>query len=142
MTPDQQKSCTYAFNTLKNVINLRTFFNTNARVELVKSLHIVNALLEEDLLSVERCIEFDRLMASMLFQLDKPFFKKFKVPLSSVLKSMSPKARMTLFRKLKDFTEDNIFSMLSNRKDSSAYIENFINRYGGEDHMNRLLPFA
>lgn len=144
MTPDQLKSCTYAFNTLNTVIGERTFFNTNARTDMVKCFAIVNALLEEDLLSVERAVEFDRLIASLGYQLERPYFSKYKKPLFGALAGMSQKARMNLFRKLKGHVEDNVFaSLMNNReKDSAIYIENFVKRYGGEEHMNRLLAFA
>lgn len=148
MTPEQIKSYLFAHNTITNIAKERSFFNTMARVDLVKSLYIFGALLEEDLMSKEQCAEFDRLISTLTWQLERPYFLKFKEPIFKSIKGMPHKARMNLFRKIRKVEAErnekfaNIFAGLQGFGTVADTIELFIERYGGGDEMLRLLNFT
>ncbi len=138
MTPEQLRSYTYMLNTLKDITAQRTLFNTNARVELVNCFKIANALLSESLMNDHQCALFDRYISSLFLTLQRPHFSKYHPQLMRALHSMEDMARMNLYKKLHNRcgNEFDLFNM-----DKSTFLERFIARYGGEDHMQRFLAF-
>jgi len=144
MTPEQIKSYLFAYNSIQTITKERTFFNTNARVDLSKALYIFGALLDEDLLTKEQCSQFDLAIASLCWQLERPYFMKFKDPIFKAIYGMPHKARMNLYRKIRkrDAEREDLFLAIFGPSAVADTIDAFTNRYGGKDEMQKLLNFV
>lgn len=145
-TPNQLKSYNYAKNTIKSIVSGRLYFNTNNRIDLVKAINIMNALIEENLLTEEEANDYYTTVRTMRFHLEREYFAKYKDSICKYIEMLSPRGKVLLYKYVVKYQEEyfkRLFvNMFASESSKRALLEEFIKAFGASKEMNRYLNFA